>query len=163
MSEYFEIVCTCCDKTQIDMQILPKINRRKNHDFFNMLFNRPKYVDPQILIQFFLVLNGSKGALSTTTATSNNENSEPSSHLIETKSQLLKNLERVFNHVEFARKLDPQTLANVDTLEPNLSSANNFSSAAVASSANTNSSNLTYIFRETMNLIADETLDSIIR
>lgn len=159
MSDYFDMVCTCCDKTQIDMQIMPKLSRRKNQDAFHTLYNRPKYVDPQILIQFLQVLNGSKGALSN--ANVNASESLASTHLAETRSLLLRNLERVFNHVEFARKLDAHTLTSVDMLDSNLISAP--TAASGTSSNNTNATNLTYLFRETMNLLADDTLDSIIR
>lgn len=163
MSEYFDIICTCCDKNQIDMQILPKINRRKNQELFHTLYNRPKYVDPQILIQFFLVLIGLKGPL-VNVENKNDSESLQSSYLICIRSQLLKNLDRVFNHVEFGRKLDRHSLTNVENLDPNFT-MNNFASSSNATSglSNTNSSYLTFIFRETMNLFADETLDSIIR
>lgn len=171
MSEYFDMMCTCCDKTQIDMQILPKMNRRKNQELFHTLYNRPKYVDAQILIQFFLVLNGTKGSLANgenNNITNNKIDTDTlpsSSHLIQIRSELLKNLERVFNHVEFARKLDAQTLVSVEMDAANLNSGSSVStiSSVASSSSNSNSANLTYIFRETMNLLADETLDSITR
>lgn len=192
MSEYFDIICTCCDKTQIDMQLLPKITRRKNIDSINALYNRPKKVGPEILIQFFLVLNGTKGALAAAIGTTHQSkestaqqqqqqhNKEAVNHeaapFVEIRSLLLKNLHRVFNHIEFARKLDAHMLTSVvDNVDSDFlltgSVAASVINAATLSSAssnanggaNTNAVNSTYIFRETMNLLADETLDSITR
>ena len=57
MSEYFELLCTCCDKKKIDEKILPKITKRRNLDTFQTLYNRPKYVDTQILMTFVNILS----------------------------------------------------------------------------------------------------------
>lgn len=148
LSSYFELICSCCDKKQIDMQLLPKLTRRKNVDVFQMLYNRPKYVDTQILMQFFYVLNGSMGAFAINEAKTENQSNE-------LKSSLLKNLERVFNHIEFGRKLDSHTLANTDLLNSNVSMSSTV--------GNTNTGNLTYIYKDTLNLLGDETLNSIVR
>ena len=52
MGQYFEIVCACCDKKEIDTKIIPKITRGKNMDIFAQLYNRPKYVDTQLIMTF---------------------------------------------------------------------------------------------------------------
>ena len=57
MSNYFELVCTCCDKKRIDTKILPNITKRRNLDLFQTLYNRPKYVDTQILMTFVNILS----------------------------------------------------------------------------------------------------------
>lgn len=57
MSGYFELLCTCCDKKRIDTKILPKITKRRNLDLFQTLYNRPKYVDTQILMTFVSILS----------------------------------------------------------------------------------------------------------
>ncbi len=57
MSNYFELLCTCCDKKRIDAKILPKLTKRRNLDLFQTLYNRPKYVDTQILMTFVSILS----------------------------------------------------------------------------------------------------------
>ena len=57
MSDYFELLCTCCDKKTIESRIINKITKRKNLELLQTLFNRPKYVDTQILMQFVNILN----------------------------------------------------------------------------------------------------------
>lgn len=154
MSKYFDIICTCCDKKKIDSQIYPKLVKRKNSDYFQVLYNRPKFVDTQILMQFIYVLGGSRGF-------NQNTDNKNDSLIIEIKSTLLKNLERVFNHLEFVRKLNQQTLVSHEIADPAFLPHGSFLNSST-NQTNTNS-NLTYIYKEALNLLSDETLNSSVR
>lgn len=146
--KYFELICTCCDKQIIDSNILTKIVKRKNFELIQMLYNRPKLVDTQVLMQFIYVLGGSRGLI-------HNTENKHDSLIVEIKSTLLKNLQRVFNHLEFGRKLNQQTLVSHDAeTAPNQSSS---------SSHNNTNSNLTFFYKEALNLLSDETLNSSVR
>ncbi|CAF0950646.1 unnamed protein product [Brachionus calyciflorus] len=144
MSDNFNLVCTFCDKKFIDTKILPRIGKRKNSDFIQMLFNRPKLVDTQVIMKFVYILSGTRGFLNS-----------PENLVIEVKSLLLQNLERVFNHLEFSRKLNQQALISHE-----FSDLNNFPSS---NSAQLNNTNLTLIYKEALNLLADDTLNIKIR
>lgn len=161
---------------QIDSELVPKITRRKTIDMLHTLYNRPKYVDPNILIHFFAVLSGTHGPLAATTSMATNGISNDATSITmsteamitttamtEMKSQLLKNLERVFNHIEFGRKLDMQMLMGVDSFVTSLLDPTATSAHSHASAANSNATSLTYIFKETMNLLADHNLNDSIR
>jgi hypothetical protein len=142
--DHFELICTCCDRKMIDHSILPKLTRRKNIEMFQILYNRPKNVDTQVLMQFINVLSGSNRLFQ-----QQNENSM--TQIISIRSRLLQNLERSFNHLEFGRQLHQRTLVAPETLEQN------------SNDNNKTNSNLTYIYKEALNLFADESIDSMVR
>jgi hypothetical protein len=99
---HFEIVCTCCDKKRIQSSsILSNIQRRKNLDTIQMLFNRPKNVDNQVLIQFIYALSNA-----------NELKVEDEKDQGEIKSILLRNLERAFNHIDFGRSSNSSSTNN---------------------------------------------------
>lgn len=142
LSDNFKLVCTFCDKKHIDKNLLSKLKRRKNLDLFQSLYNRPKHVDSQILMQFVKIL----------------ANYHDEQYGNEIKSNLLKNLGRIFNHLEFGRQLNKQILVASD-LNEDMSISN---SATLLVKPN-NQTNLTYIYKESINLLADISLDSLAR
>ena len=135
LADYFDILCTCCDKKRIDSQIIPSLTRKKNIDYLQSLYNRPKYVDTQVLMQFVFCLSGSRlGA-----------EMKNDIKLNEIKSKLLKNLERALNHLEFNRQLNQDTLVSHDIVE--------------LSTKNSQHVNLTFVYKESLNLLGDISLD----
>jgi hypothetical protein len=158
MTDHFELICTCCDRKLIDTEILPVISRRKNTEHFQVLYNRPKNVDTQVLMQFVHVLSGNKFVAR------GNSNEK----FGKIRAKLLHNLERSFNHLEFNRLLHQQTLVTPEVLDQNLGAggeSHSSSSTNIVGSVKQNdtNSNLTYIYKETLNLFADESIDSMVR
>ena len=63
LRDHFKLICTFCDKKHIDNNLLSELKQRKNLDFFQSLYNRPKHVDSQIVMQFIKVLANCKDEL----------------------------------------------------------------------------------------------------
>ena len=174
LRDYFEIVCTCCDKKRINTSLIPKLVKRKNIEMLQMLFNRPKNVDNQVLIQFVYVLSGTRGFGVENNGKSVNDelmhtDEDIAQFVVDIKSTLLKNLERAFNHLEFNRYLNQQTLtssASTSLFQNNANSLSNTGingSSASGGSSNQTSQSLTYIYKETVNMLSDESLSSTVR
>jgi serine/threonine-protein kinase ATR len=140
MCDYFDILCTCCDKKRIDTTILPLVSKKKNLEQFDILFNRPKNVDTQILTEFIRILSNSDLCARNPTQLS-------------IRSNLLKHLERTFNHLEFSRSLDACYLNNA---------TNAIEAQSNQNKANKNR-NLTYIYSESLSIFGDDLLDALIR
>ena len=138
LSDYFEMVCACCDKKKIDLQIVPKLVTRKNIELFQTLYKRPKNVDTKVIMQFVYVLSGTKGL------------NQAEAQISNIRSQLLANLERAFNHLEFGRNLDQQTLVSHELALEKSSSKSKTATKC----------DLSYIYKETLSLFSDESLYS---
>ncbi len=141
LENYFRLYCTCCDKYSIDAHIVPGLKKPRNIQSIQTLTNRPKVIDPNILICFFKHFNSDLAS------------SDPGiGNLI--KCRLLHFTERILNHLEFPRTLDMKTLndsyGNQIPISPISPSAN-------FSTSNTNP-NLTYLYTEVLNLFSDESL-----
>ena len=168
MSDYFEPLCACCDKKKIDLKILPNLTRHENLVMFQKLYDRPKNVDTKVLMQFIYMLSSAKmlNQNQGNTNNSNNNNNETTKNdtqMIQIKSKLLANLEKAFNHLEFNRGLDQQTLVSHEFLISSVMADKTASHIKNINNNNNTNSNLTYIYKETLNLFGDETLDSQIR
>jgi len=183
MCNYFELLCTCCDKKKVDEKILPKITKRRNLDLFQTLYNRPKYVDTQILMTFVSVLSRylsekldlrncikkgleyfkifafSIGVKSDQKTVNEIHAKTDDPQVIEIKSKLLENLERTFNHLEFGRYLHKETITQ-DIVDINR--MNHLSKVSTSNSKFTNS-NISFIYKESLKLFSDDTLDPIVR
>ena len=140
LDSYFQLICTCCDKSLIDTQIKPKIKKFKNQELIETLNNRPKFVDSNILTQFFHVLNGDLNQ---------NNLANLNSNLIKSiKTRLLLYIERSFNHLEFPRYLNEQIMnGTVNHLGGTSSNLNN----------------LTFLYKEAINLFTNDSLNSLVR
>ena len=160
MSSYFELLCGCCDKKKIDCSILPKLKRPENLAMFQKLYDRPKNVDTKVLMQFVLI---SSKMLNQNQNNSSNETTKQDIHLTYIKSTLLSNLENAFNHLEFNRNLDHQTLVSHDGLISAVMADNKNANHMKNINTNNTNSNLTYIYKETLILFGDESLDAHIR
>lgn len=159
MNNYFKFICTCCDKKKIDTRFLPRIKRRKNYDLFQTLYNRPKYVDTQILMQFIKVLCSNN---SNNNSRNQNE-TKIDIQLNEIKSTLLKNLVRTFNHLEFGRQLNKQILVSSDSLNDYVLSTGSGGGGGGQTKSNPTNTNLTYIYKEAFNLLSDSSLKVMTR
>jgi hypothetical protein len=141
LSDFFEMVCACCDKKKIDLQIVPKLITRKNIELFQTLYKRPKNVDTKAIMEFVYVLSGTKGL------------NQAEAHTASIRSRLLASLERAFNHLEFGRHLDQQTLVSHELALEKSS----------AKSKTATKCDLSYIYKETLSLLGDESLYSSTR
>ena len=156
LSGYFEIVCTCCDKRRIDLDVLGKLARRRNLELFQVLYNRPKNVDTQMLVPFFHVLSG-KAMLKQPSNNNANNHAETAtatdleSQLVAIRCKLLEHLGRPFNHLEFGRHLHMQMLVSPEQLNDD-TSTNAISHR-----------NYTFIYKEALALLGDESIDSMVR
>jgi serine/threonine-protein kinase ATR len=144
LDSYFQLICTCCDKQIIDTCIKPSLKKEKNQECIEMLQNRPKFVDSNILIQFFHVLNGDLNQINLTNL--NN------SLITSIKTRLLYYIERAFNHLEFPRLLNENVMNG--SLIVNCTSTQ---------SSNSNINNLTFLYKEALNLFSNESLNSLVR
>ena len=142
MKDYFTIKCSCCDKTYFDDVIFSKLTKRKNSDHIQTLLNRPKLVDSQVLMKFLYILSGVRGF----------GDSKDDFQITEIKSNLLLNLDRVLNHLEFSRKLNQQVLISSDFQNPNVYPPS-------SNSAQLNTTNLTMIYKVVLNLLSDDSID----
>jgi hypothetical protein len=143
LENHFHLYCACCDKAFVDANILPGFKKEKNLNLIQTLINRPKVVDPNILICFFKHFNGDLA------------NAEPTCACL-IKSRLLHYTERLLNHLEFPRTLDMKTL-NDSYGNPILISPISPSAATSLSTSNTNP-NLTYLYTEVLGLLSNETI-----
>jgi len=163
MSDHFELLCGCCDKKKIDSKILPKLTRQENLLMFQKLYDRPKNVDTKVLMQFIYMLSSSKILNQNQSNANSDTATKHDAQLIHIKSKLLSNLEKAFNHLEFNRSLDHQTLVSHDVLISSVMTDKSASHIKNINNNNNTNSNLTYIYKETLNLFGDESLDSQIR
>lgn len=146
MTDYFTLLCSCCEKAYLDSVVLPKLMKRKNSDHIQMLMNRPKLVDSQVLMKFVHILSGNRGF-----GDSNDE-----FQIAEIKSNFLLNLDRVLNHLEFGRKLNQQVLNSNEFCNPNAYPPS-------SNSVQFNSANLTMIYKVVLNLLSDDSLDARVK
>jgi hypothetical protein len=152
--DLFEIVCTCCDKKRISSDIIPKLVQKKNIDMFQMLFKRPKNVDNQVIVQFIILLTGSIGFNSSCFIHDKLINKEKDKLLVNSiKSKIFKNLEGALNHLEFGRYLNEQTLLFLSKNK----------SLPLQLNSQTSNQNLTYIYKELVKMLKDQTMNSISR
>ncbi len=79
--------------------------------------------------------------------------------VIEIKSKLLENLERTYNHLEFGRFLHKETIAQ-DIVD--LSRMNQLAKVSTSNSKFTNS-NISFIYKESLKLFSDDSLDPMVR
>lgn len=114
LTKNLRILCTCCDNCEIESLIKLKLRKPKNIELMDTLKNRPKLVDSTIVVKFLTSLVKCDD--------------------IKIKNEILTNLDRVFNHIEFPRVLEQ--------VEDNP---------------------YTFIFKESMSLLSNESIDSLIR